>query len=107
MNTILQDLRYGARMLLKQKGVTAITVLSLGLGISGIMGLFSIVDAMLMKLLPVIEPQQLLLFQSLVAMNFAYGGYSCNSRLYPETGLQLGTSFPYVSYQRMLERQNG
>src|SRR5262245_59082904 len=107
MKNILQDLRYGARILLKQKGVMAIVVLSLGLGIGANTALFSIVDAMLLRLLPVKEPQRLVLFQSLVARNFGYGGYSGNSRLDPETGLQLGTSFPYVSYQRMLERQNG
>jgi predicted permease len=106
MKTILQDLRYGARMLMKQKGVTAIAVLSLGLGIGANTALFSVVDAMLLKLLPVKEPQRLVLFQSLVARNFGYGGYSGNSRLDPETGLQLGTSFPYVSFQRMRERQN-
>src|SRR5262245_63083566 len=106
MKNILQDLRYGARMLLKQKSVTAIAVLSLGLGIGANTALFSIVDAMLLKLLPVKEPQRLVLFQSLVARNFSYGGYSGNTRLDPMTGFQLGTSFPYVSYQRMRERQN-
>src|SRR5262249_47077766 len=52
------------------------------------------------------EPQRLVLFQSLVARNFSYGGYFGNTSLDPMTGLQLWTSFPYVSYQRMLERQN-
>ena len=106
MNTLWQDLRYGARMLLKQKGVTAIAVLSLALGIGANTALFSIVDAMLLKLLPVKEPRRLALFQSLVGKNFSYGSYSGNTHNDPATGLTLGTSFPYQSYQRMRERQN-
>ena len=56
---MLQDLRYGARMLLKQKGVTAIAVLSLALGIGANTALFSVADAMLLKRLPVKDPQRL------------------------------------------------
>jgi len=106
MQTLWQDLRYGARMLMKQKGVTAIAVLSLALGIGANTALFSIVDAMLLKLLPVREPERLVLVQSLVTKNFGYGDYNGSTRDDPATGLRLGTSFPYQSYQRMREQQS-
>ncbi|MGH9837908.1 MAG: ABC transporter permease [Blastocatellia bacterium] len=104
MQTLIQDLRFGARMLLKQKAITTIAVLSLALGIGANTALFSIVDAMLLKLLPVKEPERLVLFQSVVGKNFSYGSYSGSSREDPATGLTIGTSFPYQSYQRMREQ---
>ena len=105
MQTLWQDLRYGARMLLKQKGMTAIAVLSLALGIGANTALFSVVDAMLLKLLPVREPERLVLFQTFAPREFDPGDYSGNAIIDPATGLRRMTSFPYVSYQRMREQQ--
>src|SRR6185436_19180822 len=59
---MFQDLRYGARMLLKQPGFTLVAVLSLALGIGANTAIFSLLDVVLIKSLPVQDPEKLLLF---------------------------------------------
>jgi macrolide transport system ATP-binding/permease protein len=54
-----QDLRFGARMLFKTPGFTAVAVLSLALGIGANTAIFSLVDKVMIRKLPVDEPERL------------------------------------------------
>jgi predicted permease len=64
METIMRDLRYGARMLLKKPGFTLVAVLTLALGCGANVAVFSLVDKLLVQGLPVREPATLVQVQS-------------------------------------------
>jgi predicted permease len=59
---MFQDLKYGARMLFKYRGVSAVVIITLALGIGANTAIFSVVNAVLLKSLPVQEPERLVLF---------------------------------------------
>jgi len=61
METLLQDMRYGARMLLKSPNYTLIAVISLGLSIGANTAIFSVVNTLLLKALPYHDPDRIVL----------------------------------------------
>lgn len=56
---MIQDLRFGVRMLLKNKGFTAVAILSLALGIGANTAIFQLLDAVRLRTLPVAAPHEL------------------------------------------------
>jgi predicted permease len=59
METLLQDLRFGIRLLLKNPGFSAVAILALALGIGANTAIFSVVDAVLFRPLPFDHPERL------------------------------------------------
>ena len=90
---MIRDLRYGLRMLLKHKGFTAVAVLSLALGIGANAAIFSLIDALMLRALPVLEPARLVLFGNANSAGITIG--------FPDSSTDL---FSYLTYRDISQR---
>ncbi len=74
MTTLLQDLKYGLRMLAKNPSFTAVVVVSIAIGIAANVTAFSIVNGLFLGDLPVKEPERLVSFSN-SRSDFSYPDY--------------------------------
>ncbi|HEY6805738.1 MAG TPA: ABC transporter permease [Pyrinomonadaceae bacterium] len=105
MTKLINDTRYAIQLMLKHPGFTLVAVLTIALGVGANTALFSVVDAVLLKKLPVNKPDQLVLFGATYRGDkFSPGGFSGSNRRDPATGLTMGTSFPLQTLNRFREQ---
>ena len=84
MSTLIHDLRFGLRLLGKNPGFTAVAVVTLGLGIGANTAIFSVMNAALVRRLPVPNPDQLVrLHTTSQPPNTSQTGYSDTSLTEP------------------------
>jgi predicted permease len=104
---MLADLKLAFRQLVKSPGFTAVAVLSLALGIGANTTIFSLVNEVLLKTLPVRAPEQLVLFSWAAKNDVGPRSLSGWNQRDPDTGENTSTSFSRLTYDRIRDAATG
>ena len=105
VETLLRDLNYGLRMWRRSPVVTAVAILSLALGIGANTALFSVVDAVLLKTLPVQNPEQLLVFEWQAGRAYKLSGMSGTSNVDGPPGTRSLSLFRWDVFEKVHQAQ--
>jgi predicted permease len=105
MTTLINDIKYSFRQLHKSPGFTAVAIISLALGIGVNTAIFSLLNAVWMKSLPVENPHELRIV-NWSGQNWSLSNWTGMTRKCPN-GAALVGSFPYPMYRDIKEQVEG
>ncbi|HEV2497948.1 MAG TPA: ABC transporter permease [Terriglobia bacterium] len=109
LDTLLQDLRFGLRQLRRNPGFTAVAVITLALGIGANTAIFSLIDALMLRSMPVRNPAQLVVLRWSGHKSPGFYGYSsfgdCSTNM--RTAGASGCSFSFPFFEKLQAKNAG